>query len=170
MPYYITSPIIRLFLETEKQPELIVLMIQKEVARRICEKPPNMSLLAVSVQYYAIPNIVWPVSRGCFWPSPNVDSAIISILPQQRIQKTNSELFFRIVKAGFSHPRKQLLNNLSTSLIKKRQETEAWLLQNSLNPLQRAETLTVQDWINLTDTFNFSKPRQFEHLPELLKR
>ncbi len=152
VPYYITSPIIRMFLEGKNPPQLMVLMVQKEVAQRICQKPPEMSLLSVSVQYYAVPKIIWTVSRGCFWPSPNVDSAIIAITPQKQIGKTDPDAFFRIVKAGFSHPRKQLLNNLSTTLKKERQETETWLLENNLNPLQRAETLTVQDWENLTNT------------------
>ncbi|MBX4200715.1 16S rRNA (adenine(1518)-N(6)/adenine(1519)-N(6))-dimethyltransferase, partial [Candidatus Parcubacteria bacterium] len=150
VPYYITSPIIRMFLENNNPPALMVLMVQKEVAQRICQKPPEMSLLAVSVQYYAMPKIAWPVSKGCFWPSPNVDSAIISITPQKRMEKIGSDAFFQVVKAGFSHPRKQLLNNLSTALGKSRENVEAWLLQNNLSPLQRAETLNVQDWINLT--------------------
>ncbi len=149
VPYYITSPIIRMFLETKNQPESIVLMIQKEVAQRICQAPPHMSLLAVSVQYYATAKIMGYVSKSCFWPSPNVDSAIINIIPSKRSREISDEAFFSIVKAGFSHPRKQLLNNLSKELGKDREAISAWLQKNNINPLQRAETLTVQDWFNL---------------------
>ncbi len=138
-------------------------MVQKEVAQRICPAcrqagaTPNMNLLAVSVQFYAEPKIISYVSKNCFWPSPKVDSAIIKIIP--RPSALNSapfrDDFFKIVKAGFSQPRKQLVNNLTTlkSLngvkLDKYKATE-WLLKNNLKPSQRAETLSIQDWINLT--------------------
>jgi 16S rRNA (adenine1518-N6/adenine1519-N6)-dimethyltransferase len=121
LPYYITSPIIRKFLENPPvngQPELMVLMVQKEVGQRICAAPPNMNLLAVSVQFYAQPEIVSWVSKNSFWPKPKVDSAIIKITPRIDTDNEliNTDLFFKIVKAGFVQPRKQLLNNLSKSL------------------------------------------------------
>jgi|SRR3989344_926776 len=161
IPYYITSPIIRMFLEVNNQPAQIILTIQKEVAQRICAAPPNMSILAVSVQYYATAQIISYVSRACFWPSPNVDSAIIKITPVKKaksntkkpFKESDSDLFFKIVKAGFSHPRKQLANNLSKALNKNKEETTTWLIKNNLSPLQRAETLAIQDWINLVNNF-----------------
>jgi len=117
LPYYITSPVIRKFLELKKPPESMVLMVQKEVAQRICAKPPKMSLLAVSVQFYAKPKIISYVSKKSFWPRPKVDSAIIKIIPfKLSWSKKDIEKFFEIVKAGFSHPRKQLINNLSKGL------------------------------------------------------
>mgnify|MGYP003393527920 CR=1 FL=1 len=154
IPYYLTSPLIRKFLEEKKPPELMVLMIQKEVAKRICEKPPNMSLLAVSVQFYAEPKIISYVKKESFWPSPKVDSAIIKI---NNISNNKPELepenFFRVVKAGFSQPRKQLANNLSKSLKINRDQTEKWLLKNNIKPAQRAETLSIKDWHNLSRTY-----------------
>ena len=155
IPYYLTSPLIRKFLETENPPSLMVLMIQKEVAQRICSKPPKMSLLAVSVQVYANSKIISYVKKGSFWPSPKIDSAIIKI---SDIKNSNLDFdkntFFKILKAGFSQPRKQLGNNLSTSLKIEREKINQWLLKNNIKPTQRSETLSVKDWQLLTKSFN----------------
>lgn len=152
IPYYLTSPLIRNFLETKYPPELIVLMVQKEVAQRICASPPNMSILAVSVQFYAKAKIISYVKKENFWPKPKVDSAIIKITPKIVGDQTSPDLFFKIVKAGFSQPRKQLGNNLSKSLKLNREQINLWLLKNKIKPSQRAETLSVDDWINLLST------------------
>lgn len=155
LPYYIASPVIRMFLETEQPPTSMVLMVQKEMAQRICAKPPDMSLLAVSVQYYADPKIITYVKKESFWPKPKVDSSIIKITP--RYSALNSagfrDAFFSIVKAGFSQPRKQLANNLSKALKKDRKEIEQWLLRNNISPTQRAETLSIEDWQRLSDAY-----------------
>src|SRR6185503_5861190 len=97
------------------QPQLIVLMIQKEVAKRILATPPNMNLLALSVQYYATPTIVSYVSKNCFLPKPKVDSAIIIIIPNPKANTESPDLFFKLAKAGFSQKRKQLANNLANA-------------------------------------------------------
>ncbi len=154
IPYYLTSPLIRKFLEEKNQPQEMILMLQKEVAQRICAKPPQMSLLAVSVQFYAEPKIISYVSKNCFWPPPKVDSAIIKIKPQINTEKKqiDADLFFKIVKAGFSQPRKQLAGNLSKILKIDKEKTTAWLLKNNIKPNQRAETLNVEDWIRLAKT------------------
>jgi len=157
IPYYLTSPLIRKFLECNNPPQEIILMIQKEVAQRICARAGEMSLLSVSVQFYANAKIVSHVSKNCFWPSPKIDSAIIKIVPEKKYA-ISPDLFFTVVKAGFSQPRKQLVNNLTTlktvnsvklNNLSKEQVAE-WLLKNNLKPNQRAETLTIQDWVNLT--------------------
>jgi 16S rRNA (adenine1518-N6/adenine1519-N6)-dimethyltransferase len=160
IPYYITSPVIRKFLEENNPPVEIILMVQKEVAQRICQKPPKMSLLSVSVQFYAKPEIISYVSKNCFLPAPKVDSAIIKITPFPKIvgdrdsHNFATEEFFKIVKAGFSHPRKQLLNNFCGELFcgelsLPREKIEEWLLKNNIKPTQRAETLAIEDWKNL---------------------
>ncbi|MFH1180958.1 MAG: 16S rRNA (adenine(1518)-N(6)/adenine(1519)-N(6))-dimethyltransferase RsmA [bacterium] len=154
LPYYIASPVIRKFLEAGNPPKLMVLMVQKEVAQRICAKPPNMNLLAVSVQFYSQPEIISYVSKKSFWPQPKVDSAIIKITPNlQNIQRTGLCVFFNIVRAGFAHPRKQLINNLSTGLSIPRPQAQIWLQKNKILPEQRAETLTLKNWVNLTKSF-----------------
>jgi 16S rRNA (adenine1518-N6/adenine1519-N6)-dimethyltransferase len=135
-------------LELKRKPKLIVLMVQKEVAQRICAKPPKMNLLAVSVQFYAKPQIISFVSKNCFWPRPKVDSAVIKIEPREI--KFDANLFFKIVKAGFSHPRKQLINNLSRKLKREKEEIKKLLSQLGISPKKRAEELSIEDWMKLT--------------------
>jgi len=168
LPYYITAPVIQKFLETESPPKLLVLMVQKEVGQRICTQPPKMSKLAVFSQFYGRPEIISYVSKKSFWPQSKVDSAILKIVPRkffsQEFQTGQTEYFslqFRkqfaeIVKAGFSQPRKQLINNLSQKLNLSRKKVESWLSENKIESQQRAETLRVTDWINLTKTFNLT--------------
>jgi len=158
LPYYIVSPVIRKFLElTEVRPLEMILMVQKEVAQRICAKPPDMNLLAVSVQFYAKPEILFYVSKNSFWPRPKVDGAVLKIIPLTLTNTdrklTDTKLFFRIAKAGFSQPRKQLCNNLTKGLKLNKEKTKNWLLENQINPIQRAETLSIEDWFNLTKTY-----------------
>lgn len=158
LPYYIVSPVIRKFLEMKNPPKLMVLMVQKEVAQRICAKPPDMSLLSVSVQFYAKPEVISFVSKKSFWPSPKVDSAILKIIPRKSAYSISVDqlLFFKIVRAGFSQPRKQLINNLSQGLKNNKERVMVWLLKNKIRPNQRAETLSIQDWLNLAKTFPFA--------------
>lgn len=155
IPYYLTSALIRKFLESPEQPDTMVLMIQKEVAQRICEKPPRATLLSCAVQFYAQAKIISFVSRESFWPAPNVDSAIIKIDPHKDIPAVLPEDFFQVVKAGFSHPRKQLVNNLCILKSKNgvplnKYMVSEWLSKNGIMPNQRAQTLSIEQWILLT--------------------
>jgi len=151
IPFYLTAHVIRNFLETEKQPKEIIFIIQKEVAQRICAKPPKMSILSVSVQFYADPKIISYIPKGSFWPQPKVDSAIIKITARAG-KNVYADTFFKIIKAGFSQPRKQLLNNLAKGLKLDKDEVKSWLEKNNLSPTQRAETLTINDWQKLVAT------------------
>lgn len=161
LPYYIVSPVTRKFLEkVEVKPRYMILMVQKEVAQRICARPPEMSLLAVSVQFYSKPEILFYVPKNSFWPQPKVDGATIKIVPNSPLvfstivkNASKKSLFFRIVKAGFSQPRKQIANNLSKMLKLDKEEIKQWLLKNKIEPSQRAETLSIEDWIKLTKSF-----------------
>ncbi len=153
IPYYITSPIIRKFLEEKNTPSLIILMIQKEVAQRIMAEPPRMNLLAVSVQFYADAKIMSYVSENSFWPTPKVKSSILRLTPNNFSKDFSLEFrnnFFKVLNAGFSNPRKQLINNLSNYLKKEKEDVEKILKNCGLSPKQRAETLTLSDWTNLT--------------------
>ncbi|MBI4359372.1 MAG: ribosomal RNA small subunit methyltransferase A [Candidatus Nealsonbacteria bacterium] len=152
LPYYITQPIIRRFLEAENPPELMVLLLQKEVAQRICARPGEMSLLAASVQFYAEAKIVDYVSKRVFWPKPKVDGAIIKIIARCPKPKADGEIFFKIVRAGFSQPRKQLLSNLSRKLDLPRGTVEAWLAENRISARQRPADLSLSDWLALAKT------------------
>ena len=153
LPFYLTAPTIRKFLENKYPPKEMILIIQKEVAQRISAKPPKMNLLAVSVQFYAKPKIISYVSRKSYWPQPKVDSAIIKITTNKERRVINKDWFFQIVKAGFSQPRKQILNNLSNGLKLNKGKIKSWLLKNNIQPTQRAKDLVIQDWINLTKYF-----------------
>lgn len=149
LPYSISSPVIRKFLgEVGTRPRKMTVVIQKEVGQRICANVPDMNLLAVSVQAYATPKILGYIPKNCFWPQPEVDSAILSLIPNG---KNRDKTFFRVVKTGFSQPRKQLINNFK-GLDMSREDIAAWLEKNNISPTQRAETLSLEDWGNLAAT------------------
>lgn len=154
IPYYITSRLLRTIFENWPTPELIVLMLQKEVAQRITAKPPKMSLLAVSVQYYAEPKIISYVSRGSFYPAPKVDSALIRLQPNQtKRYPLNTKRFFDIVRAGFAGRRKQLGNNLTRELKLAKNIVEKKLKSIGIDPTRRAETLALKEWESIVTTF-----------------
>jgi len=148
LPYYITSAVIRHLLETSQPPRLAVLMVQKEVAERICAEPGDMSLLAVSVQFYAQPTIVHQVPASAFYPRPKVDSAVLrlDILPQPVVPDIAPDAFFGVVRAGFSQKRKQLLNTVSAGLHIPKSEATTALNHAGIDPTRRAETLSLVEW------------------------
>ncbi len=150
LPYYITSPVIRKFLEADNKPEEMVLLVQREVAERIAAKPSRMSILSVSVQFYADPEIISVVPRTSFFPAPKVDSAILRIKVYKKpIFDVDPKLFFRIVKSGFGEKRKQLINSLGGGMNLNRDHTERWLKESGVDPQMRAEALSMSDWYNL---------------------
>ena len=153
IPFAITAPLIRKFLEADNSPSLLVLLVQKEVAQRICARPPDMNLLAASVQFYAQVSIIATVKKGVFWPQPKVDAAILKLVPLEKKPGIDPALFFRVVKAGFLHPRKQLLNNIKEGLGMKKQEAEKLLAACNISPARRAETLSIADWILIAKEF-----------------
>jgi len=159
IPYYLTSPLIRLLLESDNPPEQMILLVQKEVAQRICASPrrslgeggqAKMNLLAISVQFYAKPKIISYVSKSSFWPEPKVDSAIIKIANIKKPENIDIKKFFKLVKAGFSHPRKQLVNNLSKELNIEKEKIKKALAECNLNIQARAQNLSVEDWQGLS--------------------
>lgn len=159
IPYQITSNLLKTLLELENKPTSITIMVQKEVAERICSKSPHkdaahprgkgeMSLLSVSVQYYGEPKIVDVVTKGNFWPEPKVDSAIlhITLAPEHFSTRAQSEEFFRVVKAGFASKRKQLHKNLSSSLKIDDLKVKEILKEVCGDEKVRAEELSVENW------------------------
>lgn len=152
IPYYITSHLIRKFMEEKFKPSLIVLMVQKEVAERIIASPPKMNLLSVSVKFYAKPELISYVSSDSFYPKPKVDSAIIKIIINDqgsRIKGMDEKKFFRIVKIGFSSPRKKLINNLSGGLMIPKEEVHYLLSKANIDVHVRAQELSIDDWLRL---------------------
>jgi len=161
LPYYITSPVLRHFLEASVQPQIMVVMVQKEVAEVIVAKPGQMSVLSISVQLYGEPRIISHVPAGCFYPAPEVDSAIlrIDVYPQPAVAVAvdDRDSFFELVRAGFTASRKQIGNSLAQGLGKPKAEILPLLTRASIAPQRRAETLTIEEWARLLSIFNEEK-------------
>lgn len=151
LPYYITAPTFRHFLEEANPPRQLVVMVQLEVAQRIVASPGDMSLLAVSIQFYGQPSVIARVPAQSFYPAPKVDSAIlrIDVKPQAPLTHEERDRFFRVVQAGFSERRKQLHNSLTHGLHYKNELIRTWLKETDIDPSRRAETLSIPEWINL---------------------
>ncbi len=150
LPYYLTSKILRLLLESPNPPQIMSLLVQKEVAERITAEPGNMSVLGLSVQYYAKVQLVGMVERHKFWPPPKVDSAVVRILrlPKPVFAADNDKLF-RLIKAGFSQKRKQLKNALAGGLNISVLAAAEVISQADLLPAARAQELSLAQWQQL---------------------
>ncbi|MFH1661488.1 MAG: 16S rRNA (adenine(1518)-N(6)/adenine(1519)-N(6))-dimethyltransferase RsmA [Candidatus Falkowbacteria bacterium] len=157
LPYNITSVFLRKILSSEVKPKLMVLMLQKEVAERITAKPGKMSLLAVSVQFYADVQIIDYVPANNFWPEPEVNSAIIKLTVGTSFKPVrtliNEKEFFRLVKIGFSAKRKILKNNLANGFHISQDEAGDILKKAGFDLKIRAQELSVKDWIRLLKYF-----------------
>ncbi len=148
LPYYITSAAIRHLLESTPPPELLVLTVQREVAERMVAAPPEMSLLALGVQFYCTGRIVARIPAGAFYPAPKVESAVVRLdrRAEPAAPGVTADAFFRVARAGFSQPRKQLRNSLAAGLGLAPADVEAWLAAAGIDPRRRAETLTLGEW------------------------
>ena len=148
LPYYITSAILRHVLEAESKPTVAAVMVQKEVAERICSEPNNMSVLAVSVQFYAQPEMIEVVPASAFYPQPKVDSAILrlGVYKHPVIQDITPKGFFTVVRAGFGQRRKQIANSLSANLGMAKSDVRSALEDHGIDTRRRAETFSLQDW------------------------
>lgn len=155
IPYYITSAILRHLLDSDHKPDKLILTVQKEVADRICASPGDMSLLALSVQVFGTPQTVLRIPAGAFYPAPNVDSVTVRIdaLPQPLITREKLDTFFQLARAGFSQKRKTLRNSLTGGLAWETRQVEDMLAAAVIDPMRRAETLTMSEWSRLTDAF-----------------
>lgn len=150
LPYYITSAIIRKFLELEHSPKEMFFMVQKEVGERIVSKAGDMSILSVSVQYYGVPELLFTVPKEAFEPMPNVESCFLSIKRKEIIDRKNEEFFFRTVKIGFSSKRKKLVNTLSAGFQLERGAVHAILAKVNLKENVRAQELSMEDWMRVS--------------------
>jgi 16S rRNA (adenine1518-N6/adenine1519-N6)-dimethyltransferase len=156
IPYYITSPIINKLLENRKYIDEIYIMVQKEVAERICAKSgKERSVLTLAVEYFGDAEYLFTIPKDCFEPVPKVDSAFMSIKVRKEndhIEKIPEDIFFKYVKASFSNKRKTLLNNLSCFGISKDRLKEM-LEEVEIDGRRRAETLSIEEFINLIRVF-----------------
>jgi 16S rRNA (adenine1518-N6/adenine1519-N6)-dimethyltransferase len=147
LPYYAANPILRRFLEGERKPSVMVVMLQREVAEVVAAQPGRMGLLSVAVQVYGRPRIVCGAPPRAFRPMPGVTSAVvrIDVYPEPASPEVG-EGFFRLVRAGFSAPRKQIRNSLSLGLQAGPEAVDAVLLAAGIEPKRRAQTLTIEEW------------------------
>lgn len=152
IPYYLTSWLLQHLLEAENPPSSMTLLVQKEVAERVCAAPGQMSVLAFSVQYYARPEISRIVPKEHFTPPPKIDSAVLHIArtPEPAFTADDKQLF-RLVKAGFGEKRKQLKNALAGGLQLEAETALMLLNEADLSPTARAQELDMQQWNRLYD-------------------
>ncbi|MGM0401043.1 MAG: 16S rRNA (adenine(1518)-N(6)/adenine(1519)-N(6))-dimethyltransferase RsmA [Chloroflexota bacterium] len=153
-PYYITSALIRHLLTARVRPIQLTLMVQAEVAERIIAKPGDLSLLAVSVQYFGEPELFRRVPASAFYPSPEVNSAILNIhvYEDKKRSKEQREAFFRTVRAGFAHRRKQIHNSLTHNLHIPHERVIQALKEAGIDPKRRPQSLDIEEWEVLVES------------------
>jgi 16S rRNA (adenine1518-N6/adenine1519-N6)-dimethyltransferase len=151
IPYYITSPILRFFMQAELRPSLMVIMMQEEVARDVTAKQGAMGFLAVSMRLFSIPRMICRVPADCFYPAPRVDSAVVrfDVLPGPAVEVGNVEGFLELLHAGFKAPRKQLHNSLAIGLGLEADAAEEILARAGIDSRRRPGTLTLDEWAAL---------------------
>ena len=156
IPYYLTSNLLRVLCESPNHFSKAAILIQKEVAERVCAKPGAMSLLSVSVQFYCEASLGMVVPARLFTPPPKVDSQILKLTfrEQPLFPGIDTKAFFRVVKAGFSQRRKTLLNSLSAGLQLGRERTAALLSSAGIPAGQRAQALTLAQWYELYQRYS----------------
>lgn len=168
IPYNITSYVMRKFLEQEPKPDTMTVLIQKEVAERIIAGRGDMSLLSVSVQYFADAKIVKSVPNTCFWPMPKVESAVLkleNIINSSQMEENNrksgyvfnQKQFFQVVKGGFSAKRKQIHNNLANSFHVDSDKIKAILSKCGISPQVRPQDISVNEWQLLVNELILAK-------------
>jgi 16S rRNA (adenine1518-N6/adenine1519-N6)-dimethyltransferase len=155
IPYYLTSHLIRSLSETPNPPDRAVLLIQKEVAQRLCARPGNMSILSLTAQFYFVCSLDIEVSARYFTPPPKVDSQVIVLKRREsNLYDVDEKDFFRLIKAGFSEKRKTLRNSLSGGLCISTQQSEQVLIVSGIDPGKRAQVLSFDEWFRLYKNFN----------------
>jgi 16S rRNA (adenine1518-N6/adenine1519-N6)-dimethyltransferase len=153
LPYYITSVVLRRLLEATPKPQRMVVTVQREVAERIVARPGQMSLLAVSVQFYGHPELLFRIKPDSFYPAPEVESAVVRLVPRAAppVPENEQAAFFRVVRAGFAQRRKQLRNALSAGLDpSSRNDITTRLREVGIDPQRRAQTLNLEEWVTIT--------------------
>ncbi len=152
VPYYITSKIVQMLMTANNKPRIAVLLVQKEVAERLAAKPGDMSILGISAQLFAEVSLGGIVPAEFFTPPPKVDSQVVILRTRQTpfLTDVNEKDFFKVVKAGFSEKRKKLRSSLSGGLKISKPEAEVLLQRAQISLDNRAEALSLDDWVRLT--------------------
>jgi 16S rRNA (adenine1518-N6/adenine1519-N6)-dimethyltransferase len=152
LPYSVASAITRHALEDTHPPFRLTIMVQKEVADRMVASPPDMSILGVATQFYAIARIAFVVPPDVFFPRPQVESAVVDLVPRpvRLLPEDQAAAFFRLVNAGFRQKRKQVANSISHELGLPKDQVQQTLNDAGIDPSRRAETIAVDEWLRLT--------------------
>ena len=162
LPYYITQPIVRKLLESDPAPARTVVMVQRQVARRMVGGDGRESLLSMSIKFYGMPRALFDVPASSFWPQPKVDSAVVAIdrlaEPPVPISAEERDSFFELLRAGYASPRKQLHNVLPGVLGLSNAAVGKTLEVAGLDPALRAQHLDLSDWAVLFTTLNERHP------------
>lgn len=155
IPYYLTSGLLRILSESDNPPLQAALLVQKEVAERVCAEPGQTSLLSISTQMYFDCSLGSIVTADLFTPPPKIDSQILILNRRQQpyFADIDPKLLFRVVKAGFSERRKKLRSSLSGGLSMSKTETDEFLLKSGISGDLRAQNLSLDDWITLAKHF-----------------
>lgn len=155
IPYYITSPLIYHYLaEANNKPTLMVLLVQREVAEKICAKTGDHTVLSLQTQLFAKAKIIAKVAPGNFHPAPQVDSSILLLETLPAPQITNTGLFLKLIKLAFSQKRKTLLNTLSNFPGQDKSTLEKALNSISISPMVRPQNLSFEEWYKITELFS----------------
>lgn len=156
LPYSIASGILRHFLEAETKPHRMIVMVQKQVAENICAPPGQLGILGISVQVYCHPKLLFTLKPDSFYPSPKVESAVIELTTydEPKVPPELIDAFFTTVRGGFRSPRKQIRNSLALGLEVPTAKTGQWLLDAQLDPQQRPQNLTIEEWVHLTQVID----------------
>jgi len=160
IPYYITSPLINHFLQPETpeelRPQTIILLVQKEVAQKICAKDGDHSVLSLQVQIFGKPSIVDYVSKNNFFPAPKVDSAILKIEVFPKPAVSDTENFFKVIKAAFTQRRKTLSNSLRSVIHIEKEKLDELLANIKLKPTIRPQELSLAEWEKLIEALKLN--------------
>jgi len=161
LPYYITQPVVRRLLEADPPPERIVVLVQREVARRMVGRPGHESLLSMSIKCYGTPEPLFDVPPSAFWPPPKVQSAAVRIerLPAPALPRERLPRFFNLLRAGFSEPRKQLHNAVRNSFGMPDAAARELLDEAGIDVMARAQHLELSDWLRLFEVVERRHPR-----------
>jgi 16S rRNA (adenine1518-N6/adenine1519-N6)-dimethyltransferase len=155
IPYYLTSNLLRVLCESPNPPATIVLLVQKEVAERVVAQPGNMSILSATVQFYCEASLGHKVPALLFTPPPKVDSQILILHTRNRpLFTVDTQKFFALIKAGFSQKRKKLRTSISAGLGITKEETEKLLISSHIDPNDRPQMLTLNQWYALYKEHN----------------
>lgn len=171
LPYYITALILRRIFEATPRPTLMVVMTQREVAERMVAPAGELSLLGLSVQFYGVPRIISIVPPGAFYPPPKVESAVVRIDVRDDLPLDDSgrDLMFSLAHAAFGGKRKQIHNSLAKNLRLAPEQVERWLSASEIGIDRRAQSLSLEDWLRLTNAALADPPQPIAKIGERLR-